>query len=344
MPAARPLARHLPPIFAMLLLTACGGGGGGGGDDEPDPFLSASYDFEVTNPAGAPPPLTNVGIQDGNPVDQYSVDAGTGSFRGRYTVDSEDVGVFTTTTYTVDWTLGGPVPTLSTVAVTQQPTWELTRQTPSNGALAITWNNQVITVTYDLDTVDVALDGGVPVSWPIASFLTLDQPDSASPDWQQVAGRASRAMSLMVSQVRSNATFMGMLVDGALDSGPDIVTCESIPGTPPLGIRQTGEVVTSELNPADFRVTQDDCFVPTSQANIGFLLTGTTDRENLQFTVESGGLVSQAGFTGSAQTPGGVELDTRRRIINETAGAWDFTDSEATLSGGYSILFDDALN
>lgn len=332
----------IPALLAAAVLGGCGGGGGGGddGDDGPGEFLLAQYEFAVTNPAGAPAPLTRTQLTPGQDPDTYSVDAGTGTIRGLYTLASRNLSVDVATSYTVDWSEGGPVPAQFSVGITSAASYPAGDFIPGTGAFAVTWGTDTITVQYGA-TVQVALNGGAPASFAPFDFLQLDQPVSAAPDWQRVAARASRALVDVLNPVRAAGDFLESVYDGDFDSGQAVNTCATIPGTPPDGVGQVGEIVTTALGGGDYDTMATDCFgQATGSPTVGVLLSGGIERRNLVSDADGSGAIVRAGFVGSAGSPGGIAYDSRQRTMNEALpGVWVFSGNEVTLDGGFSIEF-----
>lgn len=333
-----PFHWFLPGLAALL--ASCGGGGGGG-DDSDDFFqVLAYYDYAITNPAGAPAPLTRTVINPGFPGDQYTIDAGTGSIRGRYFTNDGDFTIADTTTYTVNWTEGGPAPALFSVGFTAPASFPSGHFLPDSGSFAVTWGTDTITVDYGF-TVEVALNGGAPAILTPSEFSVLDRPPSSAPDWQKIASRASRALLYALGSARGVVDLLERVNDGELDSGQSVAACTTIPGSPPAGIGQTGEVVTVELGGgSQYRSTYTDCFITSgAPPTLGVLVTGTINRNNLVTTVEGGNLV-EFGFVGSAQAAGGLSVALRARAMTESSpGTWAFSGGETVDSGGFSILF-----
>ncbi len=346
-PACRPVSprflfARLPVLALAALLTGCGGGGGGGDDSEDDFFnVLAFYDYAISNPAGAPAPFTKTVKAPGQPDDVYVVNAGTGTVRGRYFTNDGDLTVAGTTTYSVDWRQGGPAPSGFAIGFTSEASLPANRALPISGSFAITWGTDTITVDYAPDGVDVALNGGIPVTFTAPEFLVLDLPASVATDWQRVAARASRALNDLLVQARAVPVFLERVNAGELDSGQSATACTTIPGSPPAGIIQAGELVSVELGGGDrYRTTFTDCFSRSgSQATIGFLGTGTVDRNNLVTTVNGGsqgGALVEFGFV----APGGISLDTLLRVLEESSpGVWTFNGNETAVNGGFSILY-----
>lgn len=338
---ASPVRWSLVPMAALL--ASCGGGGGG--DDSDDFFqVLAYYDFAITNPSGAPAPLTRTVIRPPFPGDEYTIDAGTGSIRGRYFTNDSDFTIADTTTYTVTWSQGGPDPTQFSVGFTSPASFPSGNFMPVSGSFAVTWGTETITVDYGF-TVELGLNGGPPVVLTPAEFNVLDIPPTSAPDWQRVAARASHALLDVLGRARGVVDFLERVNDGELDSGQSVTPCTMIPGSPPAGIGQSGEVVAVELGGgSQYRSTYTDCFVTSgAQPTRGVLATGTINRNNLVTTVDGGsegGSLVEFGFVGSAQASGGVSFATRARGMTESApGTWTFVDGETVDSGGFSIHF-----
>lgn len=334
------------PIAVLVLassLAACGGGGGG--DDSDDFFqVLAYYDYAITNPAGAPAPLTRTVIRPGFPGDEYSIDAGTGSIRGRYFTNTADFTIADTTTFTVNWSEGGPTPAVFSVGFTAPASLPSGNFMPGSGSFAVTWGTDTITVDYG-STVELALNGGAPVVLTPSEFNLLDIPPSAAPDWQRVAARASHALLDVLARARGTVDFLERVNDGELDSGQAVNACTLIPGTPPAGVGQSGEVVAVELGGGSaYRSTYTDCFITSGALPTqGILATGTINRNNLVTTVEGsseGGNLVEFGLVGSAQASGGLSFALRARTMTESApGTWTFSGGETLDTGGFSILF-----
>lgn len=329
--------RPLPVLLLVAGLTACGGGGGGF-DDEDDFFqILAYYDYAVTNPAGAPPPLTRTIVNAGSPTNVYSIDAGTGTVRGRYFTADRNLSFTNTSTYTVNWSGGGPLPALLFVGVTANGSFPTGNFIPVSGALAITWGLETITVQYG-NAVQIALNEGVPLQFTPFAFSELDL-DTAAPDWQRVASRASRALVDLLTEVRNNVGFLERVYNGDLDSGQAVTACTTIPGTPPPGVtNQTGEIIAQELNTRNYRNTANECFM-SATPNFGLLLDGTVDLRNLATTVDNGVLV---GFSllGAPGQPGGVSFDFDLISLQQTLpGVWNFSGGQRSTTGGYNLAF-----
>lgn len=338
--APRLNAPRWPLLAVTALLTACGGGGGGN-DDEEDFFnVLAFYDYAISNPAGGPPPVTKTVRAPGQPDDVYTINAGTGTIRGRYTGSTENLTVAATTTYTVNWSGGGPAPATFTVAFTSEGSLPSNLNRLTNGNFAVTWGANTITVDHNQGDVQVALNGGAPVTFPFTNYAVLDLPGVVAEDWQRVAARASRALTETLVNARAVPAFLERVNNGDLDSGQDVTVCESIPGTPPVGVMQTGEDRAEELSGGDrYRTTFDDCFFPSAFVDdVGFIGNGTVDRVNLTTTVNGGpgGSLIEFGFV----APGGVIYDTTLGIVTEsTPGVWTLDGNTTEVTGGWSILF-----
>jgi len=341
-PRTSPFPASRWPLLALTaLLTACGGGGGG--DDDEDDFFNvlAFYDYAISNPPGGPAPVTKTVRAPGQPDDTYSINAGTGTIRGRYTGSTEDLTIAATTTYTVDWSGGGPAPTSFTVAFTSPGDLPRNLNRLTNGSFAVTWGTDTITVDHNQADVQVALNGGVPVTFPFTNYAVLDLPGVVAEDWQRVAARASRALTETLLQARAVPVFLDRVNDGELDSGQAVTVCQSIPGAPPAGVMQTGEDRAEELSGGDqYRTTFDDCFFPSTLVDdVGFVANGTVNRVNLVTDPVSGGQGSsllEFGFV----APGGVTYDTLLQVATEsTPGVWTFDGNETEVTGGWSILF-----
>ncbi|MBL8224809.1 MAG: hypothetical protein JNM50_05710 [Chromatiales bacterium] len=331
-------SRHLMvPLVATSLLAGCGGGGG---DDEDDlSFLLTTYDYAITNPAGSPPGFIRTIITPGQPDDVYSINAGTGSARGALTLGSGAVTFTDTTTFTVTWSQGGPVPAHFSVGFTEGGSLASGNFLPVTGAYAVTWNGNTIAVDYG-NTVAVQLNGGAPVSFAPFDFILLDGPGSSAPDWQRVAARAARAHGDLLGQVRNASAFLESIYDGELDSGQAAAACGTIPGMPPAGIPQVGEVVATDLGGGDYRTTGNSCF---RQANPdrGALTTGTIDFRNLVVETDASGAIVRAGFEATGSGTGGVSFDTRLRLMTSSpsGSTWSFSGAEQHQDGGFSIVF-----
>jgi hypothetical protein len=334
-------ASRWPLLALTALLTACGGGGGGGGDEDEFFNVLAFYDYAISNPAGGPVPVTKTVRAPGQPDDTYSINAGTGTIRGRYTTSTENLTIAATTTYTVNWSAGGPAPASFAVAFTGQGDLPSNLDRLTNGSFAVTWGADTITVDHNQADVQVALNGGAPVTFPFTNYAVLDLPGVVAEDWQRVAARASRALTETLLQAKTVPSFLERVNDGELDSGQAVTVCESIPGTPPAGVMQTGENRAQELGGGtQYRTTFDDCFFPSPFVNdVGVIANGTIDRVNLVTDPTSGGEGSsllEFGFV----APGGVTYDTLSQFATESApGVWTLDGTEIEVTGGWSILF-----
>lgn len=337
MPVPTLVSRFVTLLLATGL-TACGGGGGGSYDEDDFFQILAFYDYTVTNPAGAPPPFTRTATNPGLPADVYSVDAGTGSIRGRFTTSNGNMSFNDTSTYTVNWSQGGPAPAQFFVAVTVNGSFPSGNFIPDSGALAVTWGLDTITVQYG-SPLQIALNGGPPVLFTPFDFSILDA-NTAAPDWQRVASRASGALVDLMSEVRNNASFFRRVYDGDLDSGQAVTTCTLIPGTPPVGVVNQGEIVAQELNAQNYRITSDECFIQAPGApTTGALRDGTVDLRNLVTTVQDGNLVSFS-LLGSPGETGGVSFDVDLSIMLENPpGTWSFSGTQQSTTGGYNLAF-----
>jgi hypothetical protein len=326
-------------LAGCLVLSACGGGGGGDDEDEEVVNLVATYNFAITNGPGAPDAYVRTEtVASGPPDDVYSLDAGTGSIRGSFVRSSLAITIAAATTYTVDWTGRGPTPAAFTVSFTQDASFPTGNFLPSTGAFAVTWGTDTITVDYG-NTVFVALNGGAPVGFTPFDFALLDSATSVAPDWQRVAARASGALLDVIAQVRPTAVLLEGIYDGEFDLGPVVVPCPAIPGSPPAGIPQVGDITTTDLGGDDYRTTATACFSLASGQTTGALFGGTLERRNLVSTVTNG-LLTRAGFEGTASVPGGLVFDRSTRLLTESAPlVWTFLTAETRDSGGFSLVF-----
>jgi hypothetical protein len=325
------------PLATILLaaLTGCGGGGGDDADDEAFVDLLPSYQYALTNPAGGPAVFTKTVIAPGQTTDVYSFDAGGGSVRGTVNLNTDTLSIGVVTTFTVNWSGGGPTPGNFAVGFTQsasQPSGSAFGL-PTSGAYAVTWDGQTITVTFNGGTtIDVALNGAAAQAFTPSQFVALDVGGSAAPDWQRVAARSARALVDVLGRTRGIVAFLEDLNFGEFDSGQRVTTCATIPGSPPAGIAQTGQFVVNELSADDWRTTFTDCFAPFSSPAVGALTTGTLDLQNLVVTDDGSFVVSA--------TLGGAVSDARLRGISESVpGVWSFNGNETRIDGGFRVAF-----
>jgi hypothetical protein len=330
-------------LGCLSLVVGCGGGGGsgsGGGPDDDEEVLNllTSYEFSISNPEGAPGEMIRSNLSGGVATTVYEVDAGTGSIRGNYTLASGDMFIAETTTYAVDWTVGGPSPSSFTVAFNQQSALPRDNFLPADGSFTVAWAGNDIEVTYGASSTDVSLNGAAPVSFNPLDFSLL-KVSTTAPDWQRVASMASGALVDVVRRGGSVAALLVAIFDGELDTGQSVIQCTGIPGTAPGGVGPVGEIVTVDMGADEYLSTATDCFSRVTGQPIGALLTGTVSYGNLVST-ESNNLITRAGFEGSAQRSGGVSYDLRQRFVRETEPlVWNFENFEDRLEGGFSIVF-----
>jgi hypothetical protein len=332
--------RRAAPVVAAIAVAGCGGGGGGD-DDEDVAFLLSQYNYAITNPAGSPASFVRTVITPGQPDDAYSINSGTGSAHGALNLSSGTVTFTDATTFAVTWSQGGPTPAVFSVGFTEGGSLPTGNFLPGTGAYAVTWNGNTIAVDYG-NSVAVQLNGDPAVLFAPVDFVQLDVAGSAAPDWQRVAARASRAHLDLLAQVRNVGNFLESIYDGDLDSGQAVVTCDTIPGTPPAGVPQVGEAIATDLGGGDYRATGNACFRPsTVSTTTGFLQTGTIDYRSLVFQADATDTIVRAGFEGAASSPGGLTFDTRLRTMTASApgGTWSFSGAEQQQDGGFSIVF-----
>lgn len=336
----RPWRPILLAVIPATLFLGCGGGGDDDEDDEEAPVvLLSEYNYAITNSAGAPAPFERSQLTNGAVTDAYRVNAGAGSIRGRYVRSSGSFTIATSTTYSVDWNVGGPSPGQFSVSFTEQASLPRSNFQPGSGAYTVSWNGNTIRVAYGASTTEVSLNGAAPIAFAPVDFANLRNSTSAAPDWQRVASLASGALVDVLRRAAAVAALLEVIHDGGLDSGQAVAACTEFPGAPPPGIGQRGEVVATNLGGDNFRSTANDCFSRGAGQPIGVLGTGTVDYRNLVLT-ESGSSVTRAGFEGTAARSGGVTYNLRERFVREAAPmVWQFENFESRLAGGFSLVF-----
>ena len=196
-----------------------------------------------------------------------------------------------------------------------------------------------VTVTIQMNGVQLSLNGGAPINYSWDEFGNLLD-DDQNEAWQRRASLAGGAVEFIVEQFFNVADILDQLEAVTLNN-PFVATCDMFTGTPPDGVLAQGEVTVTWLGSGELAVGDDftwqfnNCWSLDDEE----LLDGTVTLQDYTETVDSNtGDLFEIGFGGIGDVPGGVIFDLTISETVEDVGVWTIpADGVITVSGGFSV-------
>jgi hypothetical protein len=337
----------LIPVAALaavtIIATGGSGGGGNGDDDEELPIrLLPSYNFFLTDLQGNAPLTAVVGDMFTVTVDIDGILPGGLDLSGSSTVTDvsiarlwlrETARIFLSVTSPE----GSPLDGNFTVTATSEV--EFGDGPFFSGSFTVSTAVETVTVTDVLFGVDIALDGGKPVSYTYEEFSDLLD-DEMADAWQRRASLAFGALQFIVDQFLSVTEVLDSL-EAVTFNNPAVSTCDMFTGTPPDGVLAQGEITITWLGSGELSDGDDFTwgFNQCWNADDEELIHGTVSLQDYTESIDySGPYIFEIGFGGIGDVPGGVIFDFTVSDTVENEGVWTIpADEVITVTGGFTV-------
>lgn len=333
---------------AALLVGCSSSSGNGGGPDidipEPPPTILSAYNFEVGGVQAGTDMTVDVGGQFQVGIDLGDTLRGSVNLQVNSPSDVIFLDFVTDTSSTMTVAIAGSESELDgefTINVTTDVTAGFDDE-PTSGAFEVVTANDVTTVTFLANGVELSLNGAaaIALSWEAYDDLLEDE---LAETWQRRASLAGGALSFVFERMFEIAEILDEL-DQTESATPIVSACDAFPGTPPAGVLLQGEHVFTrlgsgeDLSPGDvFDWTFTNCWFADSNS----LIDNFIQMQNYIEVIDASNTLTRIGFAPDNNIGGGVlYFDWSVADTEENQGVYTIDPVDrVVINGGFSMLF-----